>query len=147
MGLPYERATAGAKALGETEKLLRKFGCENFGVMNDWKRGLVIVAFTHHGRQVNIEASWRGYAEMWKRANPYNGRSDKARAAWLETAEKRAELAVPSMLRDWIKGQVTAVECGMMPFEQAFITHMLLPDGRPALQELSKILALPGAKS
>lgn len=143
MSLPYENSRAGSKAYAEIEKLLRKYGVENFGVMNDWKRGLVIVAFSHRDRQVNIEASWRGYADMWKRAHQFRGRSANARIEWEATATKRGEMAVPSILRDWIKGQVTAIECGLIPFEQAFMPHMLLPDGRPVLSHVRNMLGLP----
>jgi hypothetical protein len=35
MSLPYENTTAGQKALNDIQKLLRDFGCNKFGVMND----------------------------------------------------------------------------------------------------------------
>lgn len=44
-------------------------------------------------------------------------------------AKRRGEMACPSILRDWIKGQVTAIEFGLMPFEHAFLPHMLTHDG------------------
>lgn len=146
MGLPYEDARAGSAALIEAERILRKFGCDNFGVMNDWGRGAVICAFTHQGRRVNIEASWRGYAEMWKRAHPLKGTSQKSRDQWDETAKQKGEKAVPSILRDWIKGQITAIECGVMPFDQAFLPHLILADGRRAVDAVTPLLlAGPGA--
>jgi hypothetical protein len=49
------------------------------------------------------------------------------------------------MLRDWIKGQVTAVESGILTFEGAFLGQILLPSGRTVLQhiETEKMLAAP----
>lgn len=41
-----------------------------------------------------------------------------------------------SVLRDWVKGQVTAVECGIMSFEAAFMPHMLLPTGERVIDRL-----------
>lgn len=129
MSLPYESTSAGSKALGDAEKILRKFGCSNFGVMNDWERGVVIVQFSWKERRVSIEASWRGYAELWLKENPWSHRTRKTRQAHEMIARKKGEMAVPSVLRDWIKGQVTAVEIGLMPFEHAFLPHMLTNDG------------------
>lgn len=129
MSLPYEKTSAGAKALSDAEGVLRKFGCSNFGVMNDWERGVVIVQFSWKERRVSIEASWRGYAELWLKSNPWSPRTRKTRHAYEMLAKKKGEMAVPSILRDWIKGQVTAVEIGLMPFEHAFLPHMLTNDG------------------
>ena len=39
-------------------------------------------------------------------------------------------MSVCLLLRDWVKGQVTAAECGATDFETAFLPFMLLPDGR-----------------
>ena len=49
-------------------------------------------------------------------------------------------LAVNSILRDWIKGQVTAVECGILSFEAVFLPYMLTHDGRPLIERVSELL-------
>lgn len=145
--LPYEGSVAGAKAFDEIEKLLRRFGCTNFGRMTDWDRGVSIVAFEHRGRKVHMEASWKGYAEMWLKAHPWSGRSTLDRKSYEMKARKMGEMAVPSILRDLIKGQVTAVECGLMPLEHAFLPHMLLPDGRRMADAADQMLALPAPEA
>jgi hypothetical protein len=38
---------------------------------------------------------------------------------------RQGDVAVNSILRDWIKGQVTAVECGILSFEVVFL--LLVP--------------------
>ena len=55
-----------------------------------------------------------------------------------------------SILRDWIKGQVTAVECGILSFEAVFMPFMLTADGRPLAERAmlpkpaeEKVVALP----
>lgn len=143
MPLPYQSTSAGNRALDEAEKVLRKFGCSNFGVMSDWYRGVVIVAFTWKGRQVHLEASWRGYAEAWLKENPYSHRMRKTRHDHEMEAKRRGELAVPSILRDWIKGQVTAVEIGLMPFEHAFLPHMLTHNGERLADKMMLMLEAP----
>lgn len=60
------------------------------------------------------------------------------------TIEQRAlaqgHIAVNSVLRDWIKGQVTAVECGILSFEAVFAVHMIGADGRPLLEKAVEML-------
>ena len=143
MSLPYENARSGSAALAEAEKILRRFGCSNFGVMNDWDRGVVIVQFVWHERRVHLEASWRGYAERWLKENPHTERRRATKQEWEMIAREKGEMAVPSILRDWIKGQVTAIEMGIMPFEHAFMPHMLAHDGRRVIDHAMKLLEAP----
>lgn len=134
MTLPYSRAEAGPNAIREVEKILAKFGCQSFGTMTDAERGVMIVAFKWRDQQVHIEASFRGYAVAWRRENP---RAKDAEA--LEVGKR----AICSVLRDWIKGQVTAVECGVMSFGAVFMPHMLLKDGRRVLDAAQTAGLLP----
>lgn len=143
MSLPYENASAGTRALDDAEKLLRKFGCSNFGVMNNWDLGIIMVQFQWKDRRVSIEASWRGYAEAWLKEHPWSHRMRKVRGDHEQEAKRRGELAAPSILRDWIKGQVTAVEMGLMPFEHAFLPHMLMHDGQRLIERAVLLLEAP----
>ena len=52
---------------------------------------------------------------------------------------KQAQISVYSILRDWIKGQVTAVEVGMLSFEGAFLGQILLPSGETVLERLEQV--------
>jgi len=143
MTLPYENATSGSNALAEAEKILRRFGCTNFGTMTDWERGVVICQFAWKDRRVHIEASWRGYAELWLKTRPWNRRMRHSKLEHEQQAKRRGEAAVPSILRDWIKGQVTAVEIGLMPFDHAFMPHMLTFDGLRLVDKIQPLLEGP----
>lgn len=134
MSLPYSRAEAGTNALREVEKTLAKFGCQSFGTMTDVERGVMIVAFKWRDQRIQIEASYKGYAAAWRKENP---RADDA------TALDFAKRAICSVLRDWVKGQVTAVECGVMSFGAVFMPHMLLKDGRRVLEAAQSAGLLP----
>jgi hypothetical protein len=143
--LPYETATTGDRAIQDIQKMLRAFGCERFGTGEDFKTGELFVQFEHRGHMVNLRASSKGYAAAWLKAHPYNGSRHKhSRADHEAKALKIGSLAVYSILRDWVKGQITAVEIGMMTFEAAFLSHMLLPNGDSVIEhvEKSKLLAL-----
>jgi hypothetical protein len=48
-----------------------------------------------------------------------------------------------SILRDWIKGQVSTVECGILSFEPVFMPWLLSTDGRPLIERLPESNLLP----
>jgi hypothetical protein len=116
VSIPYETATAGDRALLELQKSLAKFGCASFGTAIDSERGVTIVSFKWRERVVQLEASWKGYAQALMRSGWR--KQDEALA--------QARTSVCSVLRDWTKAQITAVEAGVMSFEAAFMPHMLL---------------------
>ncbi len=51
--------------------------------------------------------------------------------------------AVYSNLRDWVKGQDTAIEIGMLTFEAAFPSHILLPSGENVIEHVQHQKILP----
>lgn len=144
MSLPYETSTA-KDPLSELQRALGKFGCQTFGVMTDAERGVTIVQFKWRERQISIEASWKGYAAAWKRSKPYKGASWDAglRAKYDERAIAQAKVSVGCVLRDWVKGQITAIECGVMSFDAAFMPHMLLPSGERVIDLVTAKLLPP----
>lgn len=133
--LPYESATAGAQALAEVQKVLGKLGCSSFGHYIDAEKGKTVVQFAYRGNRVSLEASWQGYAAAWSKVHPYSGRG--SRTNYDRCAIDIAKVAVCSLLRDWIKGQITAVECGVMSFEAVFMPHVLLPTGERVVDRLT----------
>ncbi len=143
MSLPYSSATSGDKALLELQKTLAKFGCQSFGTMTDAERGCTIVQFRWRNRMVSLEASWKGYAAAWLKEHPYSHRMKHSRAVHEQKAIAQAQTSVCSVLRDWVKGQVTAVECGIMSFEAAFMSHMLLPSGQRVIDRVQADNLLP----
>lgn len=148
-GLPYENATSGSGALDEIRKILTRFGCARFGTMTDNDAGELIVQFTYRSRDVTVKASFRGYAAAWLREHPYGPNHRKTRQQHETRALDQAQVSVCSILRDWIKGQITAVEVGILTFEGAFLGQILLPSGRTVLEEATtKLLpALEAPKS
>jgi hypothetical protein len=147
--LPYSNATSGERALGEMQKLLRAFGCNKFGSMVDDGAGELLVQFEYRGRPVSVKASTKGYAAAWLRANPYTHRTRISKSAHERKAMDIASVAVYSILRDWIKGQITAIETGVLSFEGAFLGQILIGDGRTVLEHVmagSMLPAIEGPK-
>jgi len=149
MSIPYQDSKAGQNALAELQNVLLKFGCSTFGTMVDTERGMTIVQFRWRSRMVSLEASWKGYAVAWLKSRPYHiGRTKVTRQEHEKRALEQAKLSVCSLLRDWVKGQVTSVECGIMSFEAAFMPHMLLPSGERLIDRVTadNLLALPNSE-
>ncbi len=143
MSLPYENATSGGGALEEIRKVLTKYGCSRFGTMTDTEQGELLVQFSHRGRDVTAKASYRGYAAAWLREHPHSVRTRGSKVDHEKKALKQAEISVCSVLRDWIKGQVMAIETGVLTFEGAFLGQIMLPTGRTLLEEVQQQRLLP----
>jgi hypothetical protein len=143
MSVPYGSATTGKAAREEISKTLRRFGCEKIGFMDDLEKHEVMLAFTHRGRNVQLNASAQGWAQIWLKENPYSHRCRRSRVEYEQDALRQGHVAVNSILRDWIKGQVTAVECGILSFEAVFMPYMLTSDGRPLIERIPDLLPPP----
>lgn len=138
MSLPYQSATSGRRALDEIQKILGGFGCTKFGHMTDAEHGEVMVQFVYRTRHVQVKASTRGYAAAVLKREPWTRRRAVSKIEYERRVLAQAEIAVYSMLRDWLKGQITAVETGMLTFEGAFLGQILLPTGKTVLEHVQQ---------
>jgi hypothetical protein len=114
--------------------------------MDDTERGDVLLAFEHRGQHVQVRVSAKGWAALWLKKNPYY-RSRCSRHEWEQKALHQGLIAVNSMIRDWIKGQVTAIEASMLSFEVAFMPYMLTADGRTMAERITELKLLPVPES
>lgn len=143
MTLPYSSATSGSRAIDETQRILRDFGCTKFATGEDFETGELFLQFEHRGRLIHMKASGKGYAAAWLKENPWSSRRKGSRADWEAKALKIGSIAICSILRDWVKGQVTAIEVGMFTFEGAFLSHMMLPSGISVIEHVQQEKLLP----
>lgn len=144
MSLPYENATSGTKSIAEIEKILRCFGCNKFGTWQNYETSELMIQFEWRGRTVELRASGSGYAAAWLEENPWSTRRTSTELQYRQKALDKGQVAVYSILRDWVKAQVTAVETGVLTFEGVFMPHMLLPDGRRLLDRVDDVHKLLG---
>lgn len=141
MSIPYASATSGERALLQLQKDLAKFGCASFGTAVDAERGVTIVSFKWRNRVVKLEASWKGYAAALLRGKTFTWGHDRKKAE--ARALDQARISVCSVLRDWTKAQITAIESGVLSFEAAFMPHMILADGRRVIDAAQNLLPPP----
>lgn len=144
MSLPYETASSGERAVQDMQKILQGFGCSSFGHMMDFEAGELLVQFKHRGRPITVKASVNGYAAAWLKQHA--GKQQRTKKSRERQAREVASVAVYSILRDWIKGQVTAIETGVLTFEGAFLGQILLPNGRTILEHVQTANLLPAPK-
>lgn len=143
MTLPYSSATSGQRAIDDIRKIIQAFGCSKFAPMEDFATGEVTVQFEYRGRMVQVTASAKGYASALLREKPYTHRMRKSRAQYEADALKQGQIAVWLILRNWIKGQITAIETGVLSFDAAFLGQILLPDGRTIHDRVAQSDMLP----
>ena len=84
----------------------------------------------------SARASYRGYAAAWLKEHPYTSRTRASKVDHERKALRQAEISVHSILRDWVKGQVMAIETGILTFDGAFLGQIMLPSGRTVLDEV-----------
>lgn len=138
MTLPYENASAGDRALGETQKLLREFGCSKFGTWVDDAAQEITLQFEYRGMTVSFKVSLKGYAQAWLKDNPYTSRMRCTKDEHYSKALGKANLAVYSIMRDYVKAQLTAIHCGILSFEAAFLSSIMLPNGRTIMEQVTE---------
>lgn len=146
MTVPYENATSGDAARGEITKILRRFGCNSIGFMDDFDKQEVLLAFEHRGNHAQLRASAKGWAALYLKENPHTARRRETRVEYERRAMDQGLIAINSILRDWVKGQVTAVECGVLSFTAVFLPYMLAADGRPLIDHIADHALLPPPK-
>ena len=131
MSVPYAQSTSGMRAREEIRKLLQEFGCESVGFMDCFADSSLVLCFTWHGRQIQLKASAQGWANYYLQAKPWNPhRSRSSEEDFKRRAYKQGNIAINSILRDWVKGQLTAVETGVLTFQDVFLPYMLTASGR-----------------
>ena len=72
--------------------------------MDDFVEQSVLLAFTHRGRQVQLRASARGWAQMYLVENPWNATRRQRQHQYEAQTLNRGLIAVNSILRDWGDG-------------------------------------------
>lgn len=114
--------------------------------MIDDAEGTLLVQFEYRGKPVSVKASTSGYAAAWLKEHPWTNRMHCTKQQHEKKAVEIASVAVYSIIRDWIKGQVTAIETGILSFEGAFLAQMLLPSGQTVLEHAQSANLLPAPK-
>jgi hypothetical protein len=139
MSAPYENAASGVAARDEITKLLRRFGCTSIGFLDEYEKHEVLLVFEHRSRKMQLRASAKGWAALYLKEHPYNYRHKGGEQQHRDKALAQGHVAINSTLRDWVKGQIMAVECGMLSFNDVFLPFMLTHDGRTVSERADQL--------
>lgn len=117
--VPVERSKA------EIERTLGKYGATAFAYASDAEKAMV--RFSMQGRQVMFLLPLPEFAKF-----QYDGRRAKRtperhREAWEQACRSRWRALALA-----IKAKLEAVESGITAFEDEFLSHILLPNGKTA---------------
>lgn len=111
-----------AKSRAEIEEHLTRFGADGFMSGRDGRN--VVLAFRAHGRQIRFRMTTPGIEEH--RLTATGKRRSDADARTAANAEDRRMWRALALS---VKAKLVSVTDGIETFEQAFLAHVVMPDG------------------
>lgn len=129
--VPVERSRA------EIEGLLRKYGADQF--VSGWEEGRAMVGFRCQGRFIRFLLAFPSVDDAMFRP--------KRRSRFRSGAQAQVLRHEAEMRRRWralalvIKAKLEAVETGITTFENEFLAHIVMPDGKTIGQHVTPTIA------
>lgn len=123
------------RSRGEIERILTRYGADAFSY--GWEGHRAIVAFRCHGRMVKFTIPMPTVEEHM--------RTETGRQRTRSSAEQAREQASRQRWRALalvVKAKLEAVESGIETFDEAFLAHILLPNGETVGQWTEPQVAL-----
>lgn len=122
-------SVAPEKSRMEIEQILRRYGATEFA--SGWDSTRVALMFTAHDRRVRFDMPMPSIDEIPTR-NGNGPIKPERRMAMLEAEERRRWRALALA----IKAKLEVVESGIAEFEDEFLAHIVMPDGRTVGQHV-----------
>lgn len=124
--MPYAKGTtvSSAKSRAEIEEMLDRFGADGFMSGRDGRN--VMIAFKARGRQIMFRLTMPDPGDKSLRLTP-TGKTRSTQSQ--EDAYRAEERRLWRSLAMSIKAKLVSVEDGIETFEQAFMAHVVMPDG------------------
>jgi hypothetical protein len=112
------------KSRAEIERTLARYGASSF--MYGWDQLRALIAFEMHGRRLKFILPMPNRDDFKRTPTKRQLRSATAAEAAYEQAVRQRWRALALV----IKAKLEAVEAGIAEFEEEFLAHIVLPDGR-----------------
>ena len=126
-----------AQSRAEIESIVTKYGASQF--FSGWNEQSTVIGFTASDRQVRFYLPLPSKEDKRYHRTEAKGlqRSpEAAHKAWEQDCRQRwRALALV------IKAKLEAVECGITTFEEEFLAHIVLPDGKTVGQHVTAPIA------
>lgn len=118
------------KSRAEIERTLERYGAESFAYASEATRAMI--AFVKDGRQIRFMLPLPDRRSREFTLTPTGRqRTDSAAREEYEKAVRQKWRALALM----VKAKLEAVESGIVTFEQEFLAHTVLPNGRTVFEE------------
>lgn len=135
--VPIERSRV------ELERTLARYGATSFAYMTEAHRAMI--AFKAHGKAVRFLLPLPVPNDYLK-----NAAGARRTALQMNQACEQASRSRWRALNLCVKAKLEAVECGITSFEEEFLAHFVLPNGRtmgetaiPMIEEATKTGKIP----
>jgi len=130
------------KSRAELEGILARYGASKFGYMTDDSRA--IIAFQAHSKFIKFVLPLPALADF---QNNKRGRIAPGVRAKLREQACRSRWRALCLC---VKAKLEAVECGITSFEQEFLAHFVMPNGKtfgetaiPMIEEATRSGKMP----
>ena len=117
---PYYHTTNAQTARDEIIRRLSAVGCTDVEFEDDRDAYTVTVRWEHNGRKCAITGSARGWAHHHLTSYPHTSRMRLPGSAYHKQVLDKGQVAVNSILRDYLRCQLAAVETGAVSFEDVW---------------------------
>jgi hypothetical protein len=131
-----------ARSETELRKLVQEFGAEKYAVMEDWKKGSLVVMFEYHGLPIRFELDVTKIVERRLEEAPFNNYRRKSEEAYIAEIQEKAKSVGMRILVAQVKASLIAIEYGIFTVEEVFLSHFVTKTGRTLGQEI--LSDLPG---
>lgn len=125
------------KSRAEIEKTLSRYGATGF--MYGWQRDRALIAFEMVNRRVQFMLPLPARSDLEFTHTP--GRNLRRSPAQQEAAYEQAVKQRWRALALVIKAKLEAVESGITEFEDEFLAHIVLPDGKTVREHIIPAIA------
>lgn len=131
MSLPYSDSEANPlQAQARIRKMLLKFGVSRLRFDEDIEKGEIKVEFIYKEFPVSLPVNIHRLAERYLEDDPWTPRRRSSRSEWATKKKEVAQNAAFSLLEDFLKGLLMAVELGVFSFEEIFLSYFRDAQGR-----------------
>ncbi|HLY29909.1 MAG TPA: hypothetical protein VKQ36_02665 [Ktedonobacterales bacterium] len=127
--------TVGAdRSRAEIERTLERYGATSFAY--GWQKDIAVISFEARDRRIRLTLTMP-HLEQFRWTATHQRRSDNStREAWEQAKRQRWRA-----LALYVKAKLEAIEAGIISFEDAWLPHTVLPDGRTVSEWLQPQLA------
>jgi len=115
------------RSRADIEKTLRQYGADQFTLGSDDARGMAVIRFRANDRVVQFVLRLPSKSDYRKTPTGLDRAAVQIEREWEQACRSRWRALLLC-----IRGKLEAVESNISEFEEEFLAHIILPDGKTA---------------